>query len=832
MSDDLEFINFEKKQLNDLQQTFTPEDEKKYGEEVNYINYLLSLLEKQEKAPDTKKNEKKKEETKIKVQKALSKLVNNYTFKKSSDITHDQLPPEAIEDAKLVEIGTKYYKMNGIDSENYVAQSEGLDPNWKIDEDLSDSRGVVFHNEKTGKTKIAFRGTDAKGRNLDDIQTDAQIWIGSEANSEHFKTAREQTRKTIEKYGKENTSTTGYSLGGNKSLDMGLTYDIPSTGFNSFIGKNIVKRPDIFTSTKHQIWRTREDLPSVQTAYLQGKSNIDIGVVKTRGSNLRSMNPYLAHELKNFTTNEDRSKTKDKSPLIENMDDLVDHATKHGELQIFNKMINQNKKDEDLDFNPIEESPSLYQRSLEQRINAMPKKSHLPKYPIPKELNVTEEHDVDGLPLTEDIAVNVNPLLQTDRNISIEPSYPRQVPRNAFVEPLTIDLAANTNNEELNDLLRFTQEQLRTRPIRKKTPTLDTTQKNKLIGLRNKTKREPTKQSDLLENQADRLEGKLGLGFENDPIPTAEVVGRFNLGIPTRDLKPPARYKLPPVEGIPSTLKVQKPKTFTQFAVDNGIDINSNNHKSLWLKSGGELLPTEKEGFDETTNQHFNTNKELSDFNDLDLDSRINELNSHSQTQQRMEGELNAIDKSGIRSGDFSYGGEIARAVHPSNLIVGLGSGALASVAMSKYVDPVLKQDKDSDLRTAEEGALSGAITSSVLGTALLPETIAGASGYVVGKEATQGIYKGIKSIGGNEDTALSISDIGGGAAGGAAAGLTGTIAASALAGSAIGPEGTIIGAGVGAILGGGAYALGKLGIGAETEPINAGVATADFSNP
>ncbi len=841
---DLEFINYEKQELNDLQKTFTPEDEKLYGEEVRYINYLLSILEKQEKKPDTKKNKKKKEETKIKVQKALSKLVNNYTFKKSSDITHDELPPEAIEDAKLVEIGTKYYKMNGIDSDNYVAQSEGLDPNWKIDEELSDSRGVVFHNENTKKTKIAFRGTDAKGRNLDDIQTDAQIWMGSEGNSEHFKSAREQTRKTIEKYGKENTSTTGYSLGGNKSLDMGLTYDIPSTGFNSFIGKNIVKRPDIFTSTKHQIWRTREDLPSVQTAYLQGKSNIDVNVVKTRGSNLRSMNPYLAHELKNFTSNEDRSKTKDTSPLLDTMNDLVDHASKHGELQIFNKMIIQNKKNEDLDFNPIEESPSLYQRSLEQRINAMPKKSHLPKYPIPKELNVTGEHDIDGIPLTEnievgvnplaikgkgksfirpvteDISVNVNPLLQTNRNISIEPSYPRQVPRNAFVEPLTIDLGANTGNAELDDLLRFTQEQLRNRPIRKKTAKLDTKTKNKLTGLRDKTKPEPTRQSNLLENQADRLENKLGLEF-NEPIKG------------TGGLFPP-QFKTPK-DTIPTADVVPEPsiqsKSFTQFAVDNGIDINSNNHKSLWLKSGGELLPSEKEGFDETINQHFNTDKELSDFNDLDLDSRINELNSHSQTQQRMEGELNSIDKSGIRSGEFSYGGEIARAVHPSNLIVGLGSGALANVAMSKYIDPVLKQDKDSDLRTAEEGAITGAITSSVLGTALAPEVASGAVGYVAGKEATQGIYKGIKSLGGNEDTALSLSDIGGGAAGGAAAGLTGTIAASALAGSAIGPEGTLIGAGVGAILGGAAYGLGKLGIGSETEPLNQGVANLDFSN-
>jgi len=841
MSDDLEFINYEKKELNDLQKTFTPEEETKYGQEVNYINYLLSILEKQEKAPTTKKNEKKKEETKQKVQKALSKLVNNYTFKKSSDITHEELPPEAIEDAKLVEIGTKYYKMNGIDSDNYVAQSEGLDPNWKIDEDLSDSRGVVFHNENTKKTKIAFRGTDAKGRNLDDIQTDAQIWMGSEGNSEHFKSAREQTRKTIEKYGKEGTSTTGYSLGGNKSLDMGLTYDIPSTGFNSFIGKNIVKRPDIYTSTKHQIWRTREDLPSVQTAYLQGKSNIDIGVVKTRGSNLRSMNPYLAHELKNFTTNEGRNKAKDTSPLLDSMNDLVDHATRHGELKIFNKMINQNKG-----VNPIDESPSIFQSNLEQRINAMPKKAHLPKLPIPKELAVLDEHDVNGIPLSEnievgvnplaikgkgkafikpsasDISVNVNPLLQTSKDISIEPSYPRQVPRNAFVDPLTIDLAANTSNEELNDLLRFTQEQLRSRPLRKKVATLDTKTKNKLVGLRNKTKPEQTKESDLLENQADRLENKLGLEF-NEPIKG------------TGGLFPPQFKKETPKDTIPTAEVVPEPviqtKSFTEFAVGNGIPVRSNMHKSLWVKSGGKLMDFEKDGFNENEIEHFNTNEELANFKDMDLTDRSNELNSHSETQERMEGELNAIDKSGIRSGDFSYGGEIARAVHPSNLIVGLGSGVLAKVAMSKYVDPVLKQDKDSDIRTAEEGALTGAITSSVLGTALAPEVASGAVGYVAGKEATEGIYKGIKSLGGNEDTALSLSDIGGGAAGGAAAGFTGTVVASALAGSAIGPEGTVLGAGVGALLGGAAYGLGKLGIGAETEPLNQGVATLDFSN-
>ena len=39
MSDDLAFINYERQELNDLQKTFNPEEEKKYGQEVNYINY-------------------------------------------------------------------------------------------------------------------------------------------------------------------------------------------------------------------------------------------------------------------------------------------------------------------------------------------------------------------------------------------------------------------------------------------------------------------------------------------------------------------------------------------------------------------------------------------------------------------------------------------------------------------------------------------------------------------------------------------------------------------------------------------------------------------------
>ena len=821
-SDNTEFIKFEKKKLDELKNTLTPEEGKVYKEEILYIEALLDELSKAK----SKKDEKK---IKDRIQGNLTKLVNNFSFKKMSDITHKELPAEAIEDAKLIEIGTKYYKMNGIDSDNYVAQMDNLDKNWKIDEDLSSDKGLVVHNEKTNKTKIAYRGTDAKGMNLNDIQTDAQIYAGTEGTSTHFQEAQQQAQDVITKYGKENLSITGYSLGGNKSLAIGQAYDIPSTGFNSFIGKNLVNKPDTFTGTRHQIWRTREDLPSIQSAYLKGKSNIDVNVVSTRGGLGRSMNPYSAHALNNFTSNTDRHGAND-SIFINKTHQLVEHATKHGELSILDDMIQYNKQEP---LNKPAKTP--YQKNLDIKAKSLPK-----VFP-PRSTDNLRESVVDKgfrqLLDRERVSVSVNPLVE---GIKRNPAYiqdplnyqPRQIARNKFVEPLQMDLGANTGNPELDDLLRFTQDQLTKKPLKFKR-NIEPNTRVKLTGLRNKTKLEPTAEGRLLDTQMNRLESRI-------TIPTAEVVGNYNLGIPRAGLKPAARYTLPPTEGIPAPLNIKKPSTqsFTKYAIDNGIDPNSDHHKILWKKSGGTLTSEESKNFNED-HPTANTDDYLNEFVSKDGVDRGIDLLEHSQTQNTLETEINNFDSSNIRASDtgMSYAGEIARGVHPSNLIVGLGSAKLSDVLMKKYVDPYQQLSSDSDIRTGEEGALTGAITSTVLGTAMLPEAVAGATGYVVGKEATGGIYKGLKSLGANEDVSTSLADIGGGAAGGAAAGLTGTIAASALAGSAIGPEGTVIGAGVGALMGGAAYGLGKLGIGGNeyTDYVSpdskTGITTLDFSD-
>lgn len=831
MNDDA-FLDYETQRLNTLQKTFSPEDQNKYGEEVAYINYLLKLLKEENKKPDTKSTEKEKDKTKSKIQENIKKLVSNFSLKRATDTTHDQLPPEAIEKAKLVEVSSKYYRNNGMDSENYVKQV-GLDPAWKIDEELSDGGGVVALNEDTGKVVVAFRGTDKT--NLNDLDADARIYMGSEQTHNHFSSSREQLGNAINKYGKANVETAGYSLGSMKGLSASLAYDVPHTGFNSFIGKTIVNRPDIFTGTKHTLWRTQDDLPSLQTAYLQGKSNIDVNVVSTRGGNMNALNPYQTHKLENFLSNEGRGKLAVGEGLQGKIEGLTNHALKHGELDTLHKMRTLNSNVKDIDTRPPP-TRSKFQEDLDTRVRNLPD-LHLPKVPIPKELaEGLPTHNEEGipvedisvgvnplasksfkgksirptLPVAEDISVGVNPLSLSNKNISIEPSYSQRVPRNAFVEPLTIDLGADTGNPELDDLLRFTQKQLvKKNPVVKSKPFkgLEAKQKATIKGLRSKTKLEPTPEGRKLDNQMDRLENRLGV--PDTPQPIKGTGGLF-----------PPQFKKPK-DTIPTAEVITEPpttqsKSFTEFAVGNKLDVRSNYQKSLWVKSGGELMDFEKEGFNPV--ETFNTDDTVNSFVNDSANERLNTLKEHANQQSAMEGELNALDNSGVRSGS-SYAMDIARGIHPSNLALGLAGSIASDKLWDRYGDKVLGEQSDLT-RTAEKGATAGALTSTLLGTALLPEAVAGSAGYVATKYTTEGIASGLKSLGANQDTQDSLSDIGGGIVGGGTAGFLGALTAGAMAGGEAGgvaglgvasAETALIGAGIGAVIGAGAYGIGKI---------------------
>ena len=187
---------------------------------------------------------------------------------------------------------------------------------------------------------------------------------------------------------------------------------------------------------------------------------------------------------------------------------------------------------------------------------------------------------------------------------------------------------------------------------------------------------------------------------------------------------------------------------------------------------------------------------------------------------------------------------EVARAFNPVHLGIGyaIGSGTNEALdlipgfkSQNKYLQEVEAGSIGAGLTSGFQAALGGGLrkvgattAAGLLGesaitsfgaSALAPEALAGAAGYIAGEEGSKLIKQGIQKLGGGETAQEAGSDIGGGFVGGLAGGLTafGTaVAADALFGTELGtvfgPEGTVvgglIGAGVGTLAFGGSEAI------------------------
>ncbi len=784
-----EFIAKETTQLNNLQKNFTPNQVKQYSQEVEYIKFLLSLLEKQKDKPQTDKTKREEDKTKQKISKAVVKLINHFSIKKATDVTHDKLTPDEILDAKFTKISTKNYKLKGMDSDNYLAQ-EGISPDWSLDESLSSDKHIVATNSKTGKAVVAFRGTDKT--NLGDIEADARIIMGNEGNHPHFTSAREVMRDAIAKYGKENVRTAGYSLGGNKSWLMGQEFGVDSRSYNAFMGKTTIKRPDFNTGNKHTILRTQDDLPSAQAQQLDGKSGTEVKVLATRGGKTAGLNPFKAHADTNFTSNEGRSSSREQGALAEKMSNLTNHAVKHGELETLNDMINTNTKTNSRPVgvplvegapplpSPMTQAERDYEAllltnnlDLNARSMAAP---HIPKQTVPKNLL----NDLDGITPHNNTTGEYNISRETTRlETELGLDRPEFTPDPASTTPQL--------DTQLNDVMNYARSLSPPKVRAKNTRTIAAKTKAKLAGLRNRTNpplERPNSSSRGLNRITRDLENQVRQTFNTDVLGGSQ----------------------------PSS------QSFTDYTASNGI--NSTNHKKLlWEKSGGELTDSERVGYDPNEAVTFNDESDINDFVNDDQQGRNNTLDEHATTNKNMQSELNNIDDTGIRAGGKSFVGELARGLHPTNIGVGLLTGAGADMLMKQYVDPYVKQPEA--LKTLETGGLAGFGTSMLLGTSLLPEVAAGAAGFAVQKYATKGIYEGLKSLGAGEEVSTGVADVGGSAsagfvAGGLGSALLGGAAEGAEAGAAAGGgifslETAAIGAGIGGLLGGAAYAIGRI---------------------
>lgn len=160
-----------------------------------------------------------------------------------------------------------------------------------------------------------------------------------------------------------------------------------------------------------------------------------------------------------------------------------------------------------------------------------------------------------------------------------------------------------------------------------------------------------------------------------------------------------------------------------------------------------------------------------------------------------------------------------------------LGLGAVGGYAGGVLADKIDPDDKLGELgHEGLAGGLGGGITTGMGATlgaealtasAFAPAVLGGAGGAVAGYATNKAVANSLQRAGANRDTVESISDITGGAVGGATASAVG-IGTSALIGAEIGelggPMGVAFGAGVGAVFGLGAYAVNAIKYNSKSE--------------
>lgn len=105
-------------------------------------------------------------------------------------------------------------KLSARDLKGLIDQSYNKDNadygDFKVDPQLSDPEVKVFKNEKTGQVVVAHRGSWTAG----DALLDAQYALGKDiTGSRRYKHSADIQRKAEEKYGAENITTIGHSIG-------------------------------------------------------------------------------------------------------------------------------------------------------------------------------------------------------------------------------------------------------------------------------------------------------------------------------------------------------------------------------------------------------------------------------------------------------------------------------------------------------------------------------------------------------------------------------------------------------------------------------------------
>jgi len=160
-----------------------------------------------------------------------SNIAKNYVENKIESVKHFISPGQHYKPPEDIDFALLSQKAYGRSTQD--RQTEG----FNILQEHSAPDRVVYQHQRTGHVVIAFRGTDLhdKSRRNRDIGADALLATGYQSMSHRFYNAEKVTQDLINKYGKENVTATGHSLGGSQALYVSRKFNIHAEAYNPHI---------------------------------------------------------------------------------------------------------------------------------------------------------------------------------------------------------------------------------------------------------------------------------------------------------------------------------------------------------------------------------------------------------------------------------------------------------------------------------------------------------------------------------------------------------------------------------------------------------------------
>lgn len=187
---------------------------------------------------------------------------------------------------------------------SHGAYGEGQDMShlgYEIDPEHSNRNRTLYRHKNSGKAVLAFRGTELDTRNKrGDLGTDALLALGLQGLSSRFRNAKKATAKAVEKYGQDNLTLTGHSLGGSQALYANSKYGIETHAYNPGVSPSMVKK-SLMDNLSSQLFKRKPKKNA--TIYTTGRdiiSGLSPLFTKAKTVFVKGKKGSNAHSLENF----------------------------------------------------------------------------------------------------------------------------------------------------------------------------------------------------------------------------------------------------------------------------------------------------------------------------------------------------------------------------------------------------------------------------------------------------------------------------------------------------------------------------------------------------